>query len=378
MTGGAAAVLRAVVRRARPWPALWLALALWPAAAPAVSGDDGHIEGYAAAVLEREFGLPAPSLRVQHGVITLDAAELAGADRERVVAALERIRGVVRVEVREPGAPDTGPPPSARPAAPPTVLKEYQVGVLPGGQLFDPLIADPRWPHFAAAYQSFIGDPQLRNVASVSFGETFALYRDRLAGAWWEVGVQAGVFALFDLDAESKDLVNADYFVGIPLAARSQDLSALLRLFHLSSHLGDEFILRSRVRNRVNLSYESVDLKLSYDAGDVLRIYGGGGYLFDQEPASLHPWSAQLGVELRSPWPAAGTRWRPVAGLDLQSREENDWAIDLSLRAGLQIEGVLATRNLQLVLEYFNGHSPNGQFFKQELEYIGFGAHFHF
>jgi hypothetical protein len=42
------------------------------------------------------------------------------------------------------------------------------------------------------------------------------------------------------------------------------------------------------VKNRVNLSYESVDARVSYDLfGDVLRVYGGGGVLFDQEPTRL-------------------------------------------------------------------------------------------
>ena len=64
--------------------------------------------------------------------------------------------------------------------------------------------------------------------------------------------------------------------------------------------------------------------------------------------------------------------------MDLQQREENDWSVDLSLRAGIQIDGVLASRNLQILIEYFNGHSPNGQFYKDRIEYIGLGAHFHF
>jgi len=33
---------------------------------------------------------------------------------------------------------------------------------------------------------------------------------------------------------------------------------------------------------------------------------------------------------------------------------------------------------LLLLLEYFNGHSPNGQFYKDRVEYIGLGTHFHF
>src|SRR5205823_11041660 len=92
----------------------------------------------------------------------------------------------------------SSPPPAS--ASEPTattpplrVLSEWQSGLLPGGSLFKPLIADPRWPHFAASYQHHLRDPQLVDVAAVSFGETFSLYRDRLGRGWWEVGVQAGV-----------------------------------------------------------------------------------------------------------------------------------------------------------------------------------------
>ena len=148
-------------------------------------------------------------------------------------------------------------------------------------------------------------------------------------------------------------------------------------MFHQSSHLGDEFLLRTRT-NRINLSYESIDLKLSYEVGDVLRLYGGGGYLFNQDPSNLDPLSVQYGVELTSPWPPPEARWRPIAAVDVQQREENNWTADLSVRAGLQIEGVLATRKLQILLEYFRGHSPNGQFYKDKVEYFGLGTHFHF
>ena len=213
----------------------------------------------------------------------------------------------------------------------------------------------------------------------MSFGETFTLYRERLGRGWWEVGVQAGVFAVFDLAADSKDLINADYVVGVTGGYRYGDFSALARLFHQSSHLGDEFLIDNRVRNRVNLSYESVDLRLSYELfDDAFRVYGGGGYLFDQEPSSLKPWSAQWGLEFRSPWPGPDSSWRPVAAVDMQNREENSWRVDISARAGIQFEGVLASRNLQILLEYFRGHSPNGQFYKDEIEYLGLGAHFHF
>jgi hypothetical protein len=151
----------------------------------------------------------------------------------------------------------------------------------------------------------------------------------------------------------------------------------MLRVFHQSSHLGDEFLLRTQT-NRVNLSYEQVDLLLSYDIKDVLRLYAGGGYLFDQDPSNILPWSVQYGIELTSPWPSRESRWRPIAAVNVQQREENGWSADVSARAGIEIDGVLATRKVQFLLEYFSGHSPNGQFFKDKVEYFGIGTHFHF
>ena len=368
---------------------LVLVLAVAPAAC-AEPADDAYIAGYATAVLERELRVSAQSLRVERGVITLDAGDLGDAARARITAALARIRGVVRVEVRTVGAPAAiagaprppVPPVASRPApggANAMVVEEPQSGILPGGQLFKPLIADPRWPHFAAAYQRYLNEGDLRDVAAVSFGETFTLYRGRLGSGWWETGLQAGVFAVFDLDASSKDLINADYLVAAFSGYRLDRFSALARLFHQSSHVGDEFLLGNRVKNRVNLSYESVDVRLSYEFfGDALRLYGGGGYLFDQEPRHLDPGSLQWGVEVRSPWPGPGSAFRPLAGVDVQNREENHWHTDLSVRAGLEFQGVLASRNLQILLEYFRGHSPNGQFYKQKVDYLGLGAHFHF
>jgi len=257
--------------------------------------------------------------------------------------------------------------------------QELSVGFLPGDHLFKTLIADLRWPHFALAYQSYLKDPDLGSVAAVSFGESIILYRDRIGRGRWEMGIQAGVFAIFDLDAPSMDLVNADYVIAAVAGYRHGRFSALGRLFHQSSHLGDEYIFSNLVRDRVNLSYQAVDLRLSYELfGDVLRLCVGGGNIFEREPASLKPWSLQTGLELRRPWASPEERLRPVAAADIQYREENNWKADVSLRAGIEFQRWLGTRNLQLLLEYFTGHSPNGQFYTDEIEYLGIGLHFNF
>jgi len=310
-----------------------------------------------------------------NGVLTIDAAQLDRADREKIMTTLATLPGVVRVDVREPAAAPAAEGPDVTPLA----TSVLPTGFLPVGHLFQPLLADPRWPHFSAAYRYYLGQSELENVGAVSFGETIPIFRgNAFSGSQWEAGIQAGVFSVFELDAPSKDLINADYFAALYGAWRRGPLSVLGRVFHQSSHLGDEFLLRTRV-DRVNLTYESVDLKLSYDLPWGLRVYGGGGYLFDQEPADLKPWTTQGGLEFRSPWTVASRYLRPVAAVDLQGHEENQWNVDVSVRAGIQFENVrVLERNLQILFEYFNGNSPDGQFYKRSVEYLGVGAHFHF
>jgi hypothetical protein len=350
---------------------LWAPTVALAAPAP----DDPYLAGYAGAVLEREFKLPRRAVTVDSGVLTLDGAQLAGADRAALVKTLSNLPGVVRVEVREAASRAPAVVPDVAPAA----VSTLPTGFLPAGHLFQPFLADPRWPHFSAAYRYYLNNRDLAHVGAVSFGETIPLIRgDAFANSQWEAGIQAGVFALFQMDAPSKDLLNADYFASLFGTWRLGAFSALGRIFHQSSHLGDELLLRSRLE-RINLTYESLDLKLSYDLPWGFRMYGGGGYLFDQEPANLKPWAAQGGVEFRSPWTVAAGHIRPVAAVDLQTREENRWNLDLSARGGIQLENVrVLERNLQLLVEYFHGNSPDGQFYKKRVDYLGLGAHFHF
>lgn len=345
----------------------------------ATATEDSYIAGYASAVLEREFDVESATITVTDGIVTLVAEELPPDSQDKVVSALSAIRGVVRVEIASPtGAISPAPPATARRAAGTTSAPAGRprfVFLSTQEPLFRPLLADPRSPHFSVALHQYVDDPELDSVGATSFGHTFPIFRGDLPAGQWELGFQAAVFAIFDLDAPSKDLINADYWVGVPLVYRKGDLSALVRLFHQSSHLGDEFLLRNRA-DRVNLSYEQVDAMLSQEIGNWLRVYGGGGYLFDQDPADLERWSTQAGAELESPRTFLGDLARPLAAVDVQNHEETDWETDVSVRAGVQLESAtFKSAKLQLLAEYYDGQSPNGQFFERAIRYYGFGAH---
>jgi hypothetical protein len=63
------------------------------AATAAPAPDDPYLAGYAGAVLEREFKVSRRAVTVENGVLTLDAAQLAGADRARILTVLAALPG---------------------------------------------------------------------------------------------------------------------------------------------------------------------------------------------------------------------------------------------------------------------------------------------
>jgi len=336
--------------------------------------DDAFLAGYAAGVLEREFSLSADGLMVKDGQVHLPDRGFGRLEREEIARLLRAIPGVRGVTF------DAAPVELSASDASLTAF-------LAPGRLFEPLLADPRWPHFYATYDYYsdVGDPSgskpIEHVGSAGFGETLSMVRQTLgSGLRWEAGLQAGVFAIFDLDSPSKDLINADYFVGPFATFRYGDLALLTRLYHQSSHLGDEYVLREQLTGseRVNLSYEAVDAVLSWELPYGLRLYGGGGYLIDTDPVGLDPGIGQYGMEWRAPttW---GSGLRPVVAADFQVREENDWGTDTSIRAGVQFEDPNRfSQRLAVMLEYYDGRSPNGQFYTDRVEFVGLGLHFYF
>lgn len=253
----------------------------------------------------------------------------------------------------------------------------------PQDEIFCPLMADPKQPRSFAGVQwgelFTVSDSASASttLGTVGLGDRFGLVRwgGGTPGNGIELSVSGAIFAQFDLSAASFDLINADYLVGLPLTWRAAGTTARLRLYHQSSHLGDEYLLREGDIERENLSFESVELIVSQEIGP-LRLYAGGERLLRREPASLERMVAHGGIELHS---AAGGPLGLVAGIDTKLSEEQDWTPAWSARAGLRItpraRGGHPARQLLILGEYYTGPSPYGQFFQEDVTFAGLGIH---
>ena len=262
---------------------------------------------------------------------------------------------------------------------------------LPRGDVFCPLIADPKAQRsFASLLQERAGSGPTAassRLASIGIGDMFGLGRwsGGRTGDGVQLSITGAVFAQFDLGTSSYDLLNADYMVGLPLTIRRGRGSLRFRVYHQSSHLGDEYLLREPPdrRDRENLSFESLDLTLSLDAG-ALRVYGGGERLVNREPEDLAATVAHGGVEFRPQTWIIPLRnlggFRFLAGLDAKTSDEHDWKPSISARAGLEYDrqkgGDLPGRRWALLAEFYEGPSPYGQFFRQRVQSAGVGIHF--
>src|SRR6185436_21081639 len=168
------------------------------------------------------------------------------------------------------------------------------VVVFPHDQIFCPLIADPKEPHsFASLLRGTfrsLGDPtgEDTSIGAVGLADHFGLVRwgGPSPGEGVQLDVVGSIFAQFGLDTPSNDLINADYIIGLPLTFRRSGFSARARLYHQSSHFGDE--LRTGRAGSVQ-TVAGVDLKVTNQEDLSPAISGRAGIQAAHSGAAGHP-----------------------------------------------------------------------------------------
>ena len=339
---------------------------------------DAFLAGAMTTYLEQSLGWASGSYRltVHDGLVTVTLPESDLQRRTALEGAMPPIEGIEGMNVV---VGDAGTPLS------PTEQRVYSfLGLAPGtipfptGDIFWPLLADPKQPEFFVSARRYKVEDEYFTTAAVGYGETFGLYRQ--AGERPQDGLQISIagalLAQFDLGAPSFDLVNADYIIGVPITYRKGDQSMRLRLYHQSSHLGDEFLLRVNPE-RVNLSFEALEYIYSYDFNS-LRLYGGGEYMVHRDPSDLKPFSFHGGIEYRGRnvlW--NNGRW--LAAADIKSWEQHDWRPDVSVAIGTEFGPAQpGRRRMRVMLEGYRGYNPHGQFYASRIYYAGVGIYLGF
>ena len=187
----------------------------------------------------------------------------------------------------------------------------------------------------------------------------------------WQLDVEGAAFPRLDLEHE-EDLVDCDYRGGLLSTTRQGPVETKFGYYHLSSHLGDEYIIRypDTLATRINYVRDSLIAGAAVYLNPSLRLYGEVGWCF-HEDGGARPWEFQFGADFSSPEPT-GISGAPFFAINGHLRQENNFGGNLSMQTGWQWRG--RDGHLARVgMHYFNGMSDHYQFYNMFEEEIGFG-----
>lgn len=268
-------------------------------------------------------------------------------------------------EARDPRPPGTAA--ASGSCGPPCDWRGWQL--LPDGLIYDSYLAGVKEPRLGAAW---VYERQQGWFHDVTLGGRVGIVRygtpDPLRAEGFQMDFEGAVFPR--VDGGSLDVVAMDFRYGLPLTFGRGRHRTKLAFYHLSSHLGDEFLLSNPGFPRINYLRDALVLGRSFYWTENLRLYAEAAYGFRVD-GGARPWEFQFGIEYARARPT-GFRPVPFFALGGHLREEVGFGGNVTVQAGYMWRGV--TGNLMRVgLHYFAGKSDQFEFFDRYEDKIGVG-----
>ncbi len=256
---------------------------------------------------------------------------------------------------------------SCGPTAP---CEDWTWQLLPSGIIYKGYLADPKESRLGTQVFSESGD---RTLWDANLGGHVGLIRlGTVEAAWpqgWQLDLEGSGQVRLDPDDE-RDLQAADFRVGLPLTFGYGRQRLKFGYYHLSSHTGDEFLVKNPGFTRVNFVRDALILGYAYYWTDNLRLYGETGYAFYSDQ-SLE-WEFRFGVEY-APARPTGLRGAPFFAIHGHLREELDFSGNFVVQAGWAWRGDRTSHLVRTGLHYYNGMSNQYSFFDEFEHQIGAG-----
>ena len=247
--------------------------------------------------------------------------------------------------------------------------------VLPDGLIYRSYLAGIKEPRFAGQW---VHDVNLGWVWDITLGGRVGILRygttslDHPEG--WQIDIEGAGMPRLDLEHE-RDVMASDFRFGIPLTYGRGSYQMKFAYYHLSSHLGDEYMVRHNTLVRRNYSRDVMVWGHSYFLTEDVRLYGEAGWAFAYDGGS-EPWEFQFGVDY-SPVKPTGYRGSPFVAINGHLRQEFDFGGNIVVQTGWQWRGY-SGHLFRIGMHYFQGMSDQWEFFDQFEDKLGFGIWYDF
>lgn len=348
---------------------------------PSNSRSDTYLEGYLQALIDTQFHGSKVVAIVRNNRVYLANLPENRAEAKSIIAMVEESPGVLAVESQISDEEAQYAQSDYIPIRP----KVHGIWFPQNTVLFPPCVADPRAVTASMAYRwqwkqasNYMGS----NAAAVSYGDEFPIFRwinlGNLSGEL-QLGIEGGAWAVFRFDTldpgEMAELINTDFYLGIPVSFKFDKWSFRFRLYHISGHLGDEFIVTNPSFERHNPSFEAIDLFAAYQVIESLRLYAGmGRVMHSDDTYHLQPLYFAYGGELRlfrRHLYYNRLYSQAFIAAYLTNSEARGWGTDQTYAVGYEWSKLRgAGRKFRIFGEFHNGFAEDGQFFKMRLLYL--------
>lgn len=245
---------------------------------------------------------------------------------------------------------------------------QYEWHLRPEGFIHESYWASAAEPRLGAQW---VDEQSLGSLIDSSIGGRFGVFR--FGPRQREQGFQFDVLGSAKLRQETStwNVIATDYRYDLLGTFGGPERQWKFGYYHVSSHLGDEFLLANPGFDRLNFSRDALVLGYSFFTTPTLRLYGEAGWGFNLEESE--PWEFQFGFDYG---PRSWTGWRgaPFLAANVHLREEVDFGGNFAVQAGWAWQGADPRDGaLRTGLYVYDGKSPQFSFFDQHERQIGWG-----
>jgi hypothetical protein len=252
-----------------------------------------------------------------------------------------------------------------------------------------------QWLPDSLIYKSY-----LAGVKEPRLSGTIGTGRSNIVGNDWllegNLGARVGIFRYgtqqamlaqgFQMDVEGAaqlrldlsddvDVVATDYRAGVPLSYGWGNHQFKLAYYHVSSHLGDEYLIKRPDFPRLNFVRDVFVFGWSYYLNLDLRFYAEAGWAFKTDISQ--PWEFQFGIDW-APGCPTGIRGAPFFAINAHVREELSFGGNITTQAGWAWRADRGGRLFRAGLQYYNGASNQYSFYQYHENELSFGLWYDF
>lgn len=192
----------------------------------------------------------------------------------------------------------------------------------------------------------------------------------------WELQIEGAGQPRINLDADW-DLDASDFRFGMPLIYGNDLVQFKFSYYHLSSHLGDEYIERMGIpaSDRINYARDALVFGTSFFPLPAWRWYAEMEWAFYADEGA-DPWAFQFGVDYAQPGPT-GIQGTPFFAVNGHLRQEVEYGGTMTAQAGWLWRGNTG-KTLRTGVHYQNGKSNQLEFSDEFEQQIGAGLWYDF